>query len=860
MSCEILYTSAPAGLKPGSSGYCTVKSSLGIPAPTLEQLESLSGYRHVFPAGGPDAVKNPVNWGHYVLRVSGRMEHILSRVSDCDLDYTGRSNKLAHHMVVDTLVEAGPAWLLGRQGWMTDRWDGKVEQISRNRTPPDAPRPLQQCRAWKEVTGDAGWAGVLAESFLADRQAFVIFPPETNVLALFEEAIALLPENRRWDVTFATYGASLPKTVECVWMGIVAGSPEVQQSRRFANALRIDLTRREPVPPGGALVETARTGVVRKNESPQASTSSIPTRLTSPGERGTLKPPARERIAPVPLQSSDDLEPPSIPLPMLRSDRRQWPILLIAVIATILFALITTVGLLAWKKTQPADTIAATTPGVPPTDSSSTGSRSAPPHNSAPDLTQPSQRGSAPTPSQPPPAPPIIQPSPEPEKQPAPSVPEVGATKDPASDSSSDTSMPTESSKKEVASTAPQEDKPSTSGTAHPPQGADEPQRVFLKQHQEIQKNPQQLRFSGEGQILLPNYSKVSLLIPREREGVSENLFRNIYAQKYSSNSLEVMPQKGLALSAPHFVIRFNRPSDGPQNVEWQLKVGNFADHYKVALSHSVLQLQDDDERNLFLVLSPQPRKEKTSFPVKKETTDIVLSDEKQGLASLIRPDDLVIENLTLKLGGQPVPLVPEASNAWDISMATHSHFSQIELLPSLKLGADERIRLEWKVNELKVKQDENKKLLEALGNEYSTKWAPQEKGVQGINALRPKAKDGNPEQTIKEMTNKFSDNLSKKEKPKDKKEDEFKKENQQELEKFKADADSYLQRLFKFRECEEAIRLVNEELIVASGRIRYKVFPLGLHNSSEPTLKLPNGKDHLLVDLWEFDDMSTKK
>ena len=126
MIYELLYTSAPAGLRPGSSGYCTVQSSRGIPAPTVDLLESLSGYRHVYTAGTPEAAHNPVNFGHYVLRVQGRSQHVLSRVSDCPLDHTGRSNKIGHHMVVDNPdgIPAGPAWLMQQPGWMIDRWDG----------------------------------------------------------------------------------------------------------------------------------------------------------------------------------------------------------------------------------------------------------------------------------------------------------------------------------------------------------------------------------------------------------------------------------------------------------------------------------------------------------------------------------------------------------------------------------------------------------------------------------------------------------------------------------------------------------------------------------------------------------------
>ena len=50
MSQEIIYTSAPQGLKPGSRGFCTVVSTSGMAKNLAERLESRSGYRHAYPA------------------------------------------------------------------------------------------------------------------------------------------------------------------------------------------------------------------------------------------------------------------------------------------------------------------------------------------------------------------------------------------------------------------------------------------------------------------------------------------------------------------------------------------------------------------------------------------------------------------------------------------------------------------------------------------------------------------------------------------------------------------------------------------------------------------------------------------
>src|SRR5690606_29192447 len=99
MSQELIYTSAPRGLKPGSRGFCTVQSTQGMARKLADQLENLSGYRYVFPPHGPQAALNPVAWSHWKLTVGGRPMHVLSRIADAGLDYTQRTNKFVHHGV-----------------------------------------------------------------------------------------------------------------------------------------------------------------------------------------------------------------------------------------------------------------------------------------------------------------------------------------------------------------------------------------------------------------------------------------------------------------------------------------------------------------------------------------------------------------------------------------------------------------------------------------------------------------------------------------------------------------------------------------------------------------------------------------
>ncbi|MCA9020016.1 MAG: hypothetical protein KDA74_07745, partial [Planctomycetaceae bacterium] len=60
MTQEIIYTSAPEGLKPGSHGFCTVVSTSGMARNLAMKLESMSAYRHAFPPHTTAARFNPV--------------------------------------------------------------------------------------------------------------------------------------------------------------------------------------------------------------------------------------------------------------------------------------------------------------------------------------------------------------------------------------------------------------------------------------------------------------------------------------------------------------------------------------------------------------------------------------------------------------------------------------------------------------------------------------------------------------------------------------------------------------------------------------------------------------------------------
>ncbi len=266
MSQELIYTSAPRGLKPGSQGFCTVVSTQGISASLVQRLEALSGYRHVFSPPDPNARLNPVLFSHLIISVAGRPCHVLSRVCDAGLDHTQRTNKFAHHVVLDPreLVPGGPAWLLAAPGFMQSTWDGMPKVLPAGRRPPATNSPPAICRAWQQMTGDSGWGGALAETASpgVNRPAVIIFRPGVDPLPLLAESLALLPPESRWNVSFCTYFNKLPPGIDCQWRCVLEGTPEAIANQRTPGALVIDLGKPPGAAPSSPLVQAARTGLL----------------------------------------------------------------------------------------------------------------------------------------------------------------------------------------------------------------------------------------------------------------------------------------------------------------------------------------------------------------------------------------------------------------------------------------------------------------------------------------------------------------------------------------------------------------------------------------------------------------------
>ncbi|MFO8013374.1 MAG: hypothetical protein R6X20_08720, partial [Phycisphaerae bacterium] len=202
MSLELIYTSAPRGLASSASGFCTVAATGGMSRQVLATLEGLSGYQFHFNLSDAKADLNPVNFAHTRVTIGSETRSVLSRIAFAGADYSGRTNKIAHHVLLERgeQVPSGPAWMMMAmaRGVFVAGWDAEPRHLDKRSVASmlsGEPRAAEPATTWEAATGDAGWAGALVQAFRTRPKvpAYVVYEPGRDLLPLFEESLAVLP-------------------------------------------------------------------------------------------------------------------------------------------------------------------------------------------------------------------------------------------------------------------------------------------------------------------------------------------------------------------------------------------------------------------------------------------------------------------------------------------------------------------------------------------------------------------------------------------------------------------------------------------------------------------------------------------
>lgn len=251
MAFDLIYTSAPRGLKIGSKGFSTVAMTANMPAHCVQLCESMSGYVHVFGLNDPRYDENPVAWSHYRVKCGGRDYSICSRVSSHARDYSGRTNKIAHHLMLENPGETarlagGPAALMSQGYHFQHVWDRNPELLQPvSRFGAVANVENFKAAAWEQHGFASEQAAVVANAVWQDPvyPVFILFDPANriNLLALIEDSLRLLPPARRWAVSFSTYFTSAIAGDDCGIRCCVKGSEAAAKAVWMQKAVILDL-------------------------------------------------------------------------------------------------------------------------------------------------------------------------------------------------------------------------------------------------------------------------------------------------------------------------------------------------------------------------------------------------------------------------------------------------------------------------------------------------------------------------------------------------------------------------------------------------------------------------------------------
>jgi len=252
MARTLIYTSARKLLAAGRTGFGTVARSRKISALAAGAIERLSQFDR---KRGSDTSR--VIYAHRRTNVGNTSIHVLSAIRDAGADYTGRTNHIAHHLLIDpsearNLAEKGitPADILANYEWLQS-WN-EAPRYYENEDDVDllslmSGRSGCSREQWKRLTGNAVHARLVA-SKQAAKSAVLVLPDAEAPLPLMAEALYEL-DSHSWDITFTTALEPSDSVGDFAWVITSASAlPGVQDRCISRTVLHADQPDQLPVP------------------------------------------------------------------------------------------------------------------------------------------------------------------------------------------------------------------------------------------------------------------------------------------------------------------------------------------------------------------------------------------------------------------------------------------------------------------------------------------------------------------------------------------------------------------------------------------------------------------------------------
>ena len=251
---ELIYTFASQGIKPGSSKFCSVAWTEGMPKGYIAPLEKISFYVESFKSGTPEAENNPVAFSYQLCPLGQeKVIPVISRTASLGLHQTGNKNFIAHHIVLETENEIDfkcpSAVFLQKDNFYT-KWSGESRRLEKRELKFAASPPeTGNAGAWEQYTGSATWSSTIAKNFTNGKKEPVYVEYEAAkdistdiLLKLVDEIYILLPEGQRRFFTYNTYTAIQPLEHAYFLRCCAANSKLLLDAKRDQKVLPIKLS------------------------------------------------------------------------------------------------------------------------------------------------------------------------------------------------------------------------------------------------------------------------------------------------------------------------------------------------------------------------------------------------------------------------------------------------------------------------------------------------------------------------------------------------------------------------------------------------------------------------------------------
>ena len=227
----------------------------------VQRLEQMSVYSH------RTVSPNPTILSYRLVDLGGVKYRVLSRIRDAGLDFTQRSNFIAHHLAFEpgeSVGGASPAEiLLFWDGWK-DQWEGNPSALQDEKGDvigSPVRKLFPPCKHWEDLTGDSGWG-----AFPWNHSGSCCWVHEKldefELLHLMGETLRLKSSGKidtLWETSFTTYLGTIIEASKYHWSAWNALDPIPTGKELGKNVIRIESLNGDPIG-SKELIEIARRG------------------------------------------------------------------------------------------------------------------------------------------------------------------------------------------------------------------------------------------------------------------------------------------------------------------------------------------------------------------------------------------------------------------------------------------------------------------------------------------------------------------------------------------------------------------------------------------------------------------------